>query len=768
MKVFRILGLGVVLPAVCIFSLSCRSTAKKYIEKGAEAEAGKNFEEASILYLKAIQKEPASEEAYTRLGLSELKRGKVGEAVAALQHAADLSPNDPEPKIKLADLLLAAHVAAPQHTEDLAARLSKIADQLLAGNPESFEGLKLKGSLALSDGNAVEAISFFRRADHVKPFQPEIMQLLSSALIRNGQVAEGLDLANQVIEKHKDYRAVYDFLYEYYVVHNRLPDAEKIAQLKVSNNPGVADYVIQLAEHFARLQRGADVQAELQKLLDDPRVYPTGRLQVGEFYSGQRKPEEALRVYREGLQVDTPRKIEYQRRIANILYQQGKRDEAAKLVEQILHEQPRDEGARLVRTRMLVDTGKLESIDTAITELKALAAEHHEDTGVSFELGKAYAAKGDLKNSREQFRNAVPNPGTYLPANQALAQIDQNQQNWRSMLQHADFALLMDPANATSRLLRATALGGTGDYEKAQSEVRGILKDFPRYTEARLELGQLALAQGNFQEAESIFNAVLNTGAADVSALSGLVDVYLASKKFNAALHMLTAKLSENPDSAAVRSLLADVALRSENFDLAIAQLEQLIAKYPAAGELYFRLGSAFYEKGDDKDAIVNFQKALTRDPANVQAALMLATATGRPEDMDKAIAVCRQALKVDPDLASAQNNLAFLTAEKGGNLDESLAMARRAVEIMPWQSSFVDTLGYVMAKKGMADESVNVLEKLVHDHPESAAFHYHLALALVTKGDRPKALSELHLAMESRPSRSEKGQIKELLVQVN
>ena len=94
--------------------------------------------------------------------------------------------------------------------------------------------------------------------------------------------------------------------------------------------------------------------------------------------------------------------------------------------------------------------------------------------------------------------------------------------------------------------------------------------------------------------------------------------------------------------------------------------------------------------------------------------------------------------------------------------------MARRAVEAMPWQPSFVDTLGYVMAKKGMSDEGVNVLEKLVREHPENAAFHYHLALALVTKGDRPNALSELHQAMEARPSRTEKRQIEELLAQVN
>jgi tetratricopeptide (TPR) repeat protein len=744
------------------------STSKTYIAKGTQAEAANNFEEASLLYLKAIQKEPASEDAYYRLGLCELKRGKVGEAVAALQRASELSPTNPEPRIKLADLLLTAHVAAPQHTEDLAVRISKIADQLLANNPASFEGLKLKGSLALIDGNAVEAIDFFRKADRVKPLQPEIMQLLSSALIRNGQVTEGLDLAVQVIEKHKDYGPVYDFLYQYYVAHNRLPDAEKIAQLKVANNPQVPDYVIQLAEHFARLQKSPDVQAELQKLLDNPGRYPTGRLQVGAFYSATQKPEEALRMYREGLQVDPLRKIEYQKRIANILYQQGKRDEAARLIEQILAEQPKDKGARIVRTRMLVDNGKVESIDTAIRELKALAAEFHDDTSVHYELGKAYAAKGDMKNAREQFQSAVPNPGTYLPANLALAQIDQREQNWKSMLQHADYALLMDPTNAGARLMRATALGGTGDYDKAQFEVRGILKDLPHYGEARLELGRLELAQGHLQDAESIFSADLKSGTAEMEALGGLVDAYIAEKKFDPAIRLLTAKLSESPDAVGIRSLLADAAARAGNFDLAVAQYQQLISKYPESAELYTRLGAALFEKGDDKNAVASFQKARALDPADILSASLLATATGRAEDRDKAVVLCRDALKADPNNASAQNNLAFLEADQGLNLDESLSMARRAVEAMPWQPSFVDTLGYVMAKKGMSDEGVNILEKLVREHPENAAFHYHLALALVTKGDRPNALSELHQAMEARPSRAEKRQIEELLAQVN
>jgi tetratricopeptide (TPR) repeat protein len=745
---------------------ACSSGPKRYIEKGNKLFEAKRFNEALLQYQKAVQKDPSSSEAYYRLGLAELKLGSVGEAVEALQNAADRSPQNPEPKVMLCELLLAAYLGNKDHPEDLGVRLAKLADSLLAQDANSFDGLKVKGALALADGNAPEAIGYFQKANQAKPLQPELIQLLCASLIRNGQADEGERMALDLIGKRKDYGPIYEFLYEYYLGRKRPGDAENMLRAMVGNNPGNGAFVTKLAAHFARLGKENEMRVALQPMLDDAQRYPAGRLLAGDFYRSSGKWDEALQLYQDGAKLDAPRKLLYQEKIAGVLASQGKADEAQTLVDQILREHPGNEETRLAKDRLLVDTGRPEAIGRAITDLKGLADRHPDDTSLKYTLGRAYAAKNDLKTARDEFAEAIPNPGTYVLAHLGLAQIDKLEQNWKSMLQHADFALLMEPSNSGARLLHATALAGMGDIEKGRFELRGLLRDNPGIRDAQFQLGYLELSQGNYAEAETIFKSQFAPGKGDTAGLAAMTELYCARKTCDKAVQLLKDDLRRAPESEIIQNLLADAAARAGDFDVAIAQYQALLARNPSSN-LHLRLGAALFEKGDDAQAIAHLEQAQKMNPGDPVSATMLAGVSGRAEDRDKAIAACRQAWKDDPNNIAAENNLAALLADRG-NLDEALALAQKAAEAMPWQPHFVDTLGYVMAKKGMSDDAVLTLEKLVRDHPADPVFRYHYAFALTTKGDRPGALSELQKALAGGPSRANKKEIQQLLAQVN
>ena len=308
------------------------------------------------------------------------------------------------------------------------------------------------------------------------------------------------------------------------------------------------------------------------------------------------------------------------------------------------------------------------------------------------------------RTAREEFKKATLDPETYIHAHLALAQLDEFGHRWQSMLQHADYALLLNPADPTARFVRTTALGKEGEYAKAQFELNGLLKDRPQFKQARFALARMDIALGHPERAESAFNAELRATPSDNNALQGLADSYMAQKKFEAAIHLVTERLSKTSATPVLRSLLANVAMRSGNYDLAIAQYRELLSANPSGVELYLQLGTALYEKGDDTNAVAALQKALALDGKNTSAAGMLASVTGRPEDLDRGVALCREALKADPADAETENDLAFLLAQRGEHLDESVALARRAVEAMPWQMGFVDTLGFALAKNGAVD----------------------------------------------------------------
>ncbi len=87
----------------------------------------------------------------------------------------------------------------------------------------------------------------------MKPLQPEIdAGLDGSHFSQDGQIAEAERQAFRLIAKEKTYGPIYDVLYKYYVSARRMPDAEKILKLKVSNNPTDAGSSLELAAFYSR------------------------------------------------------------------------------------------------------------------------------------------------------------------------------------------------------------------------------------------------------------------------------------------------------------------------------------------------------------------------------------------------------------------------------------------------------------------------------------------------------------------------------------
>ena len=289
-------------PCVLItFLLAATGCATKqgFVAKGNKLfDAGK-YEEASLNYRKAIQKDAQYGEAYYRLGLSAIKQDQARQAYEALFRATQLLPSRSDAKEKFADVCLSFYLADPRHPQNLYKQLTQISDELLAKNPNSFKAFEIKAYLAATDQKPQEAVALFRRALQIDASDPAISGALAQNLFRNGQSQEAEKVALDLITRQPSYGPIYDLLYERYST-TRPADAENILRKKVSNNPKNADYVLKLAAHYARFQRQAEMKAALQRLLDDPKNFPQARLWVGDFYMRLRDYPEAMQRLRGG------------------------------------------------------------------------------------------------------------------------------------------------------------------------------------------------------------------------------------------------------------------------------------------------------------------------------------------------------------------------------------------------------------------------------------------------------------------------------------
>lgn len=758
----RVLGIWIVIAASLVFS-GCK-TKQSYVTAGNKLfEAGK-YAEASINYRKALQKDPQLGEAHYRLGLVALRQGDARQAYTELSRAAELLPGNDDAKEKLGDLCLKAYLTDSRRPVALYNRTAQLAEQLLAKNASSFEGLKFKGFLALTDRKPEEAIALFRKALEAKPSEPNLTTVLAQTLHQNGQSQEAETLALNLIAQDKTYGPIYDALYAWYFDAKRIGEAENILKAKSSNNPKQADYIFQLALHYYRVHKLEEMNSALQRMLDDPKDFPRGQLQAGDFYMKIRDFPEAVRHYQEAERGNPQDRIVSQKRITDALLAQAKKEEALGIVEQILKEQPKDDEARRVRADLWLDSGKPDNVDKGLSELQVLAKRHPEDAGLWFRMGEGNLLKGDLETARSQFQEAVARRKDFIQARYQLAAISLSQHRASDALQQTSEILKIQPKDPRVRMLHAMALASAGNQAQARAELTQLVSEFPQYREPRLGLGLLAISEKKYQEAEAIFGKF---GVQDPRAVAGLAATSSAERQFQKAIGLLNGALEKSPDSMMLREQLASTAAAGGQHDLAMAEFKKLIASQPKSILFRVRLGNIYELKGDRADAIAVYREAQALSPNDSTATFLLAILLAKTGRSGEAKAQYEGLLKSHPDDFAAMNNLAFLLAETGGDLDEALSLAQRAVQKVPGQPDYSDTIGYVYLKKKMLDSAVRSFDSLVEKFPGNPTYRYHLGMALLEAGDKGGARKELEEALANHPSEDQAAKIRELVSKI-
>jgi len=750
-----------------LLAITACSTKRGYVEKGNILFQQGKYEDAAINYRKAIQKDPNYGEAYYRLGLDAGKQNKPLDAYNALSRASQLLPTNLEVKAKFADLCLEYYLKDPTHPQKLYHQIQQSASELLAQNPNSFDGLQLEGFLAREDRKPQDAIAYFRSALQVQPWNAQVTTALIQTLLEDGRYPEAEKTALELISREKTYGPVYDVLYSFYFKANRVADAENIAKLKVANNPKHSSYIVQLAGHYARVQKLTEVRETLQKLLDDPKDFPDAQLRVGDFYLSEKDYPQAIRYYEAAERSNPNDKVGLEKRAMVAMLVASKYDDATRLVDQILKEQPTDEVALRMRADLLINTGKPENGAAAVEILQNLMNSHRNETDpvLRLNLGRAYRLKGDLGAARAEFEEAVRERKDFAAAQFELGRIYLARRQPTEALQAANAAVALRPSDRRARLLQAWSLATTGDTTKARALLEQLIKEAPKDTQARQQLGLLSLQQGNYREAVGLLDDLREDG--DPTVVTSLASAYMGLREFDKARATLSDALKQSPGSPLLRQQMAEATALSGEYDLAVAQFQKLIAEDPKSAQYRLRLAEVYQAKRDQKNALLCFQQAHQLAPEDATAALAFADALDQAGRTDEARLLYLQIVKSYPDNPPALNNAAFFLSDHG-DLDQAEKLAEKALDKVPGQPGFSDTLGYVYLKKGQRDAAIRMFSDLVRRYPGYSIFHYHLALALYQKGDQIAAKKELQKALAEHPGSGLEPSIKQLLGRIS
>ncbi len=738
---------------------------QRYVDTGNRYFSAGKYRQASIFYRRSIQKDARWGESYYRLGLSESKLGKPGDAMRAFQRAAELDPANTDAATRLAEIYLAAYASSDKKPKNLLKEIEDISKRLLDKNPNSFEGLRLRGFIQLANGEKKEALDSFLAADRAKPFQRELATVIFQTMLQNDMRPQAMEYADKMMAKDKTYAPMYDVVYAGYAAKDMVAEAEAILKRKLGAMPEAPEVRVQMAAHYFASKQFEKMQETLDGILKmDKKVVKQPRLTVGDFYFKIRDFDRALTQFDLGAKEDAERKHDYQKRAVETYVFMNKKTDAVRLVEQIIKEDPKDSDAAAMRASLLLQGGSREQVDTAVADLQSAVSRTPQNHVLRMNLAKAHLAKGDADQARVQLQEALKIRPDFQIAKIALSQIYLQRGEFSRALEYAGQVLALDPNDVRGRLLRASALYGSRDLAAAKKDLDVILERYPNLGDALYMLARVHLDSGEQAKAQAIFEKMMQVNPSDPRGIMGRVETLLQTGKGEEGMRVIEAELTKAPERNDIRNALANTAVRVGRYDKAIPEFLKLLAANPKDASVVLRLAETYKRNGDDVNAIKYFKQGgelLPRDPVGPLQLAMILDRQGR---MAESKPIYEQVLKLDPGNVLALNNVAYILAETGQDLDQALTYAERAKQKMPANLDVSDTLGWIYIKKNLSDQAINIFAELVKKDPNRAIYHYHLAMAYYQKGDKLNAKKSAQLALTKAPIKQDETKIRDLL----
>ncbi|MGH9647979.1 MAG: tetratricopeptide repeat protein [Bryobacteraceae bacterium] len=761
------------LPLLLVLLASCTSDpkvlAQRAVEQGNKFFAKAKYKEASLMYRRAYAKDPRYGEAYYRMGLTYIKGGDLGNARQMFLRAVELQPQNTDAAVQLASIyVFVATQNAKQAPEFLEEASGLADDKILAKDPNSFDGLRLSGQIALLKGDTKTAIAQLQHANQLKPHSSDVVLAYFEALVRNDQKDVAEKMIREFIDHDKTFSAAYDRLYYQYMIDKQSDAAEQILKLKVENNPKSPNYLLQLATHYAlpMVNRRADMDAIIHRLTDE-KQFPGGHLIAGDFYFlRMRDIELAKQQYEAGIVALPKDKEVYQKRLVEVYATNGNNAQANQLVDVLLKENPKDADAIAMHAALELTSGKREQVDQAATDLQGLVSKEPDRYLLRFNYARALLAQGKLEPARLQLEDAIKTRVDFVAAREMLARLYLVKQDSAKALQAANELLQYDPKNLTGHLTRSAALLALKDADKAREELNVITKLFPDNPDARYQVGLLAYQDKDYKKAEQTFGTLYRDNH-DNRGLMGITETMAAQNHIDEAIKEMDKAIAAQPDRQDLKLIRANFYVRAQRYDEAIATFKALLEKQPGSADLMFRLAETYRRKGDINVAADMFRKSSQAAPNSTLPLIQLGLILETIGPVDQAKAVYEKILKLDPNNAVALNNLAYRKAEEGQDLDAALAMAQRARQIAPNANAMADTLGWIYIKKNLSADAERIFKDLVDKDPTSSTFHYHYGLSLKQKGDKTSARHEFETALKDKPSKDEVGKIQDELTKL-
>lgn len=418
--------------------------------------------------------------------------------------------------------------------------------------------------------------------------------------------------------------------------------------------------------------------------------------------------------------------------------------------------------AKLGLARIDAVTG---NYDAAEKRLRAALKEDERNVNLLFELALVSELRGKNDEALKWLDSAASaSSARETRANFALVAWHLRKGQAPRALEAAKVLLAKLPEDVEALQAYAAAQLASGDAPGARSTLvnasRRAAFDTPRLVEVARQQAQ---AQ-DFKAAAYTLDKALTGTPNDPAAVAMLSSVELAQGNVAGAEQRARQVIEANPKSALGYNLLAEAAQRKGQGAAALDALRKAHELDKTATSLT-RLMRAQAAQGG-KPASDLAEAWLRKNPNDIAVRNTLAEQLVQAGDLPGARRQYDAILKTAPTNAVALNNLANVLIElkDPGAVD----MAERALKTAPQNAALLDTAGWANHRAGKAERALQLLRDARLRAPDNPDIRYHLAAVLAQAGRKGEAREELDAALRGGATFGTVNEAKQLRATLN
>lgn len=657
----------VVLFLLVIISSACREqTKEELLQQGMTFADSGNHQAAVTLLKNALDKDPNYFDARLQLGVAYQQTEKLDKAENEFDKALRQAPDNHTLHIRLAEVYLST--GRPEKAID---QLSSI----INADPDNLEALRIQANSYALLGNLPRAENLFRKALVIHPFHSQTTLGLAQLLYFSGEVDEGHQLVESIVEKEpSDTDAYYLLLRMALTERDRKKAIANLEAIRsVSPDDDFAAYLLSMLSLDAgNIDKARKIAAAL---IETKPEHPVGyRIDgVASYQSG--RYEMAIRQLQKSVVGMPDLPGYYFLGLAN--YRAGQFEQALSSFQKALDKSPEHEQSRLMVAQTLFKQGRT---DDCIQQARLVLAENEENAVAYNLLGSAHLAQGRYDQGMEYIEKAIQ----------------------------------IDPTLAQAHLKKGLFNLALGNKKQGERDLFNAVNAAPEVLNTRLLLATYYLRQNNYPEALKTLEKGLSISPDNAVIYNLLAATKFGQNKPDEALVALKKAKALKPDYFSPYFNLANYYVSLKDYQNALLEYQEVLQVNSGYVTAMLKAAALYELLGQDDQAKSYYEKAVATQ--SHQGYLAHAFFQLRKGEKDAALLTLKSGYSVLPD------NVDLLVAygkalQDSGQFDEAVPVYIHLEELRPGQG--VTQLLNVHLQKGDLGAAKELADRTVSESPD-------------------------------------------------